>query len=251
MLPVLTFYEPAPTWVLAVGLFVGLSVLVLTILRSLRVRGRAWWFLLLCWTPIGVLFVLSQWRPVYLERALLPAALFYLVCIAWLLTEAGLPKVVELAVALMLAVGCGGSLVRHFTYSGFPRPAFQQAVAYLAAEIEPGDRVVHTNKLTYFPMYVYAPNLSGVFLADPPGSPQDTLAYPTQEALGLFATPTVDEAMEGAKRLWLVYFLREVEEVEDSGGRHPVLERVGEDFILVDQRYFDDLVLARFERREE
>jgi hypothetical protein len=55
--------------------------------------------------------------------------------------------------------------------------------------------VVHTNKLTYLPMRYYAPDLPGVFLADPPGSPQDTLARPTQEALGFFATPTITEAV--------------------------------------------------------
>jgi len=246
MLPVLTFYEPAPVWVLGVGLFAGLLVLVLSILRSVRMRGRGWWFLIAAWVPVGALFAVSQWRPVYLERALLPSALFYLLTLAWLLMDARLPRAIRALVGVLLIVGYSGSLVQHFTYFGFPRPRFEQAVAFLEAEIQPGDRVVHTNKLTYFPMLVYGPQLDGVFLADPAGAPQDTLAYPTQEALGIFATQTLDEALESATRVWLITFEREIAEVERSSGNHYVLEHIQADYQLVDEWHFDDLIIGHY-----
>lgn len=246
MSPVLTFYEEVrQVWLLGLGFFVSLLLLVLLILRVWRARSRAGRFLLLCWVPIASLFLVAQWRPIYLERALLPSALFYLVAVGWLLVRGSLPRPVNVGLTVLLAVTTAGMLRYHYAYVGFPRPPFREAAAYLQKHVEMGDVVVHTSKLTYFPMYVYAPDLPGEFLADPPGSPQDTLAYPTQEALGIFATPTVAEAAGDADRVWLVYFPREVEQM---GGQHPALAWLEAHFVEVKQARFGDLVVALYRR---
>ena len=112
------------------------------------------------------------------------------------------------------------------------------------------DAVVHTNKLTYFPMHVYAPELDGTFLADPPGSPQDTLANPTQEALGVFATSTIAEAVGEAQRVWLIYFSREVEEVQALGAEHPTLSWLADGFVEVEREWFGDLIVALYRRED-
>ena len=250
MFPVLTFYEPTPAWLLGLGLFAGLALLALLALRVWRTRSRAGWFLLLCWVPVLLLFVVSQWRPVYLERALLPSALFYLVAAGWLLARGGLPRLLRLGLAALLVVTTAGSLGRHYTYAQFPRPPFQQVVNYLQGHVAPDDVVVHTNKLTYFPMRVYDPDLAGVFLADPPGSPQDTLALPTQEALGIFATPAITSAAGTAQHLWLVYFPREVEEARAVGMEHPALTWLQGRFVEVDREQFADLVVAHYRRAD-
>lgn len=247
MLPVLTFYEPAPFWVLSLGLLVSLLLGILTPLRICRTRSQAGRFLLLGWAPALTLFLLSLWRPLYLERALLPSALLYLAAWGWLLGQGGLPRLVRLGLTTLLAVAILGSLLTHYTYVGFPRPPFQEAAAYLRSGLAPGDAVVHTNKLTYFPMRVHAPDLPGAFLADPPGSPQDTLAYPTQQALGIFATPTITQAVGEAGRAWLVYFPREVQEM---GENHPALAWVKDRFVLLEETRFSDLVVALYQRQE-
>jgi mannosyltransferase len=260
MFPVLTFYEPAPIWLLGMGLFTCLFLLVLLALRAWRTRSRASWFLMLCWVPVLLLLLVSHWRPVYLERALLPSALFYLVAAGWLLARGRLPRPLHLGLASMLVVTTAGSLGIHYTYAGFPRPPFPEAAAYLQSHIEPADSVVHTNKLTYFPVHYYAPDLPGTFLADPPGSPQDTLARPTQEALGVFATPTITEAVGEAERVWLVYFPREVAEVQAMGAEHPALAWLegrpstgsstgsGRRFVRAGQERFGDLTVALYRR---
>ncbi len=249
MQPVLTFYEPAPAWVLALGLFAGLLLVALLALRIGHSRSRAGWFLLLWGAPIVLLFAVSQWRAVYLERALLPSALFLLVAAGWLLSQGWLPSWLRLGLAALLGLATAGSLWSHVTYSGFPRPPFPQAAAYLEGRLERGDVVVHTNKLTYFPMRVYAPQQEAVFLADPPGSPQATLAYPTQEALGIYATATISEAADGADQLWLVYFPREVAETEALLGAHPALSWLeGAGFVEAEGARFGDLVVALYRR---
>ena len=249
MLPALTFYEPAPIWLLGLGLFTSILLLILLALQVWRARSRAGWFLLLCWVPVLSLLLVSCWRPLYLERALLPSGLFYLLAVGWLLVQAGLPRPLRLGVVVLLVMTSAGSLGVHYSYAAFPRPPFQSAVSYLQAQVKPGDAVVHTNKLTYFPMRFYSPDLPGVFLADEPGSPQDTLAYPTQEALGIFATSTITEAVEIAERVWLVYFPREVEEVRSMGIDHPVLAWLEGRFAVMEQERFSDLVVALYRRK--
>ena len=245
MLPVFTFYETPALWSLWLGLFVGLVLLALLIVRTWRTRSRSGWFLLLCWVPIVVLFAVAQWRPVYLERALLPSALFYLVAVGWLLARGGLPRLLNAGLVVLLVVTVIGSLVGHYTYARFPRPPFREAVAYLQERVEPDDALVHTNKLTFFPMHVYAPDLVGEFLADRPGSPEDTLALPTHEALGIFATLTMTEAVGTAERVWLVYF---TEEMEQRGEDHPALTWLEGRFVELEQERFNDLVVALYRR---
>jgi 4-amino-4-deoxy-L-arabinose transferase-like glycosyltransferase len=208
MLPILTFYEPAPPWLLGLGLFVGLLLAALLALRAWRTRSRAGWFLLLCWAPILLLLLLSQWRPIYLERALLPSALFYLVAVGWLLVRGGLPNFLRLGLVALLAVSTAGSLWVHYTYARFPRPPFEQLTAFLRAKTAPGEVVTHDNKLTFFPAYYYDPDLPQVFCPDMPGTGSDTLALPTQEALGLFATPVSQTVTGDVGGVWYVAFSR-------------------------------------------
>jgi 4-amino-4-deoxy-L-arabinose transferase-like glycosyltransferase len=251
LFPIFTFYEPAPLWLLGLGLLTGVLTLALLGLRIFRTRSRAGWFVLLCWVPVLSLFLVSQLRPIYLERALLPAALFYLVAVAWLLARGKLPRPMQLGLVGLLAAGVAGSLAVHFTYAGFPRPPFPKAVGYLRDRAAPGDAVVHTNKLTFFPMHAYAPELPGVYLADPPGSPQDTLARPTQEALGLIASSTITDAVGGAGRVWLVYFPREMQEARAQGAEHLALAWLEARAVPAAEERIEDLVIATYQMEEE
>jgi len=251
MLPVFTFYEPAPLWLMGLEMFVGLLLLTLLVLQAWRTRARAGWFLLLCWSPLlGMSFLSLLWKPVYLERALVPSALFYLVALGWLVVRGRLPRPLRLGLVVLVVAVTAWSLLTHYTYVGFPRPPFPEAAAYLRSRVEPADAVVHTNKLTYLPMHYYDPGLPGEFLADPPGSPQDTLSRPTQEALGIFATATITEAVGGAERVWLVYFTREVAEARAVGGEPPTLSWMEGRFALVERERFADLVVALYRRED-
>jgi hypothetical protein len=151
--------------------------------------------------------LVSLWRPVYLERALLPAALFYLVAVGWLLARGGLPRALRLGLVVLLLAATAGSLGVHYTYARFPRPPFRQLTAFLQTQMELEGIVVHDNKLTFFPAYYYDPNLPQTFCPDPPGG-SDTLAPPTQEALGLFASPISQTVASDGVGVWYVAFER-------------------------------------------
>ena len=217
MVPVLTFYEPAPAWLLILGLFTSTLLLALLGLRAWRARSRAGWFLLLCGVPILSLMLVSRWRPVYLERALLPSALFYLCAVGWLLVQGGLPRLLRLGLAALLAMTTAASLGVHYTYARFPRPPFDRMNAVLRSRMMPGEVVVHDNKLTFFPAHYYDPLLPQTFCPDLPGLGSDTLALPTQEALGLFATPISQTVASGVEGVWYVGFDRTWEEYRALG----------------------------------
>jgi hypothetical protein len=223
-----------------------LLLLVLLVLQIWRSQSPAGRFLLLAWIPVVSLLLISQWRPLYLERALLPSALFYLVAVGWLLTQERLPRVVRLGLVVLLAASSLGSLSMHYTYAGFPRPPFQEAAAHLRANVEANDAIVHTNKLTYLPMHYYGPDVSGVFLADPSGSPQDTLTRPTQEALGLFATSSITMAVGGADRVWLVQFPQEIREAQILTGKHLALDWVQRRFVRTGEKQFGDIAITLY-----
>lgn len=248
MLPVLTFYEPVPVWMLVVGLFTGLLSLVLIALRAWRNRCRSSWFLLLSWVPIITLFITSQWRPLYLERALLPSALFYLVPLGCMVAEGNLPTLMRWGLCALLAVCTIGSLANHYTYSGFPRPPFEEAAAYLQTGVKPGDVVIHSNKLTYLPMQVYAPSLPARFIADPPGSPQDTLAGPTQEALGISSVSTITGAIGTADGVWLVYFEKELAELSTGDIQEHPVNWMETRFVRTAQKRLDGLTMRSYRR---
>jgi len=206
MFPVLTFYEPSPMGLLGLGLFLSVAILALLAMRAWQARSRAGWFLALCWVPVLLLLLVSQWRPVYLARALLPSALFYVVAVGWLLVRGGLPRPLYLGVVVLLVVATAGSLGNHYAYARFPRPPFDRLDALLRTRIAPGEVVVHDSKLTFFPAHYYDPSLRQVFCPDLPGTSADTLALPTQEALGLLATPISQTVVAGVAGVWYVAF---------------------------------------------
>jgi len=206
MFPVLTFYEPSPMGLLGLGLFLSIAMLVLLAIRAWQVPSRAGWFLVLCWVPVLLLLLVSRWRPVYLARALLPSALFYVVAVGWLLVRGGLPRPIHLGLVVLLVVATAGSLGNHYAYARFPRPPFDRLNALLRTRMAPGEVVVHDSKLTFFPAHYYDPSLRQVFCPDLPGTGADTLALPTQEALGLLATPISQTVVAGVEGVWYVAF---------------------------------------------
>jgi len=221
-----------PLGLVSIILFLSLLILILTLYRVVRVRGRdrqtkegIYLLLILALAPVIVAFLLSQFKSIYIIRGLLPAAAVYYILVAKILTEAQLPARLPKRVAwlllspvvLLLAI----SLAYHYTYARFPRPPFDKAVTYLQENYQSGDAIVHDNKLTFFPCHYYDRELPQAFMADPPGSGSDTLAMPTQEALGLLAGQTMEDATAGSQRVWFVIFQRAFAEYEGLGHPQP------------------------------
>jgi 4-amino-4-deoxy-L-arabinose transferase-like glycosyltransferase len=250
--------QSLPSWLLPLALFFSLLVLAVVILELVRRRTApgprlsfpAPYSLLLSLTvfPVLLTFLVSQVRPVYIVRALLPSALTYYMLVVGVLVVGSAPKPVKWGLLLPSAVIAAASLVNHYGYAQFPRPPFDEAAAYLSAHYRPTDVIVHSNKLTFLPTHYYDRSLPQAFIADEPGGAADTLAYPTQQALGLFATPDIAAATQGHERVWFVIFSRAVAEYRAAGyPDHPDRLWLQSRYRQVERVSFSDLDVYHYE----
>ena len=252
--------QSLPGWLLPPALFFTLLIAALMVFHLARRpgladarpgSGEARWvslFLLLTVVPILLIFLVSQVRPVYIVRALLPSALTYYVLVATTLVVGEVPRPIKWALLVPAVAIVTASLWNHYTYAQFPRSPFDQAATFLRSHRQAGDAIVHSNKLTFLPTHYYDRSLPQAFIADEPGSPSDTLAYPTQEALGLFATPDLETATRGHDRVWFVIFRRAVDEYREGGQPdHPHRMWLERHYNLISVTSFNDLDLYEYQ----
>ena len=259
--------QSLPGWLLPPALFFSLLLVILlarAMVRELvgRRRGHrtpavsaaptpsAHYPLLLSLTlmPALLIFTVSQLRPVYIVRALLPSALAYYLLLAAVLTHDRLPRTLKRGLLLCCTVIAVASLWNHYTYAQFPRSPFDQAAVFLRAHHQPGDVIVHSNKLTFFPTHAYDRALPQAFIGDEPGSPSDTLAYATQQTFGLFAVPDIESATQGHERVWFVMFRRAADEYRAAGyADHPQRIWLEQHYTLVSVTSFNDLNVYEYQ----
>ncbi len=194
--------------------------------------------------PIALMWLVSQWRPVFLTRALLPSGLMLYVALAWLLTCARLPRPILAVLLVPWIATIFVGLVTHYTWNTFPRPPFNNADAWIAEHWQDGDRVIHANKLTMLPMFYYNRSLSQRYIADVPGSGEDTLALPTQQTLHLIADESVQTAAAGSHRIWFVIFR---EQIDQLGGVSPDVQWLDDHYRRLLTQPFNDLLIYLYE----
>ncbi len=200
------------------------------------------------------LWLVSQvLTPVYLDRALVAQGVLLYIALAWLLVRGGLPRSIAVLVTVAWLIVAGAGYVFQVTWRTFPNPPFQEAVAYLRANTTPGDMIVHSNKLTMLPMVYYDRALPQAYMADRPGSGEDTLALPTQEVLGLIGQHCLPEALARAERVWLVIFAQEEEEYLSLPGveAHPHLDWLRTHYDQGQAVAFEDLLLIPFSNPDD
>ncbi len=185
--------------------------------RSESDRNPLFFALWLAGAPVLLMWLVSQIQPVYLERALLPSALMLYIALAWMFTRSGFPRPVAVVLAMIGFTLSGIGLYYHYTWNSFPNSPFEQAAQYIQSQFEDGDVIIHQNKLSALPMIYYNRNLPQRYLADIEGSPEDTLARPTQEALQLLANACIQSAARDARRIWFVLFSDAPRQYEAAG----------------------------------
>lgn len=248
--------EAVPGWLLGAGLFAVTLTIAWVLLigwknrARLRGYGRAGsWSLIIGLTLLPVLlnFAISQIQPVYIIRSLLPSAWAYYVLLAAIGVSPFTPNRIRYTTGGLLIGVMAAALMNHYAYHGFPRVPAAELTAMIRSEIREGGVVVHANKGTFFPMVYFDRALPQQFLADEPGSPDDTLAYPTQEALGLFAALDLETAAADAAQIWYVIFRVDVDEYADHNLIHPDVAWLQKKYHLTSTQLVDDVVVYRFD----
>ncbi|MFQ5410047.1 MAG: glycosyltransferase family 39 protein [Anaerolineales bacterium] len=212
---VFTYNLPLPGGMagLGLGLFVGLVAALVSVravlgaARSGSSAGRgALWLLYLGLAPFGLMFIVSQWFPVYVERALLASSGMYLLGLAGGLFGAALPRLPATITVAALGIVATAGTFTYFTYAGFPYAPYDRLAEYLASDAVAGTVTVHSNKLTFLPTHFYNPANRQAFVADAPGSGDDTFAPETQAVIGVRESDSVKDAVGDAERVLFVIF---------------------------------------------
>jgi len=198
--------------------------------------------------PVLLMWLVSQVRPVYLERALLPSALLLYLFIGWMLAGEVIPRVLSRLLVIPLFILFSVGIYFQYTWSTFPNSPFNTVTEQIESQWQPGDIIIHQNKLSALPMIFYGPELTQTYIGDPPGSPQDTLALPTQETLGWLANECVQEAAHGATRIWWIEFERVATQAEAAGRSEyrQALEWLNSYFTAIETMTVNDLILTLY-----
>ena len=250
---VLLFHTNLPLtgiW-LSVGAVVSVEALVLVLLearKNWRTDKNIILLAALAGVPPLLLFAASYlMRPVFVTRGFLAAALGYLGLAGWTITR-GWRRGGPLILAGFV-IGAVIALPVHYTFNEFPRSPFQQAVTYLQTNLQPGEVVVHDNKLSYFPAHYYAPGLAQQFLPDEAGSHNDTFAPASKQAMQIFPATDLVSAVGNSQRVDFVVFQATIDEYRGMGKLdHPALAWLDAHYRLIEQRAFGDLLLYRYEK---
>jgi len=245
---------PLPDELIPLAAFGALFSLVLVVYGLIRARGPAAIALPAAFAlaPPALLFIASYvMRPVFVPRAFIFSLVAYALLIGWLTVRPPLPGFGVVLLAGFIAPALI-SLPSYYTYQSFPRSPFPEAVSELPQSIRPNERIVHDNKLSYFPMVVYDPDLPMVFLADEPGSHNDTLAAESAAALGLTPLASIEDAVGSSDGVWFVVFQRALDEYRALGlTNHPVIEWLNQHYAQLERRPVGDLWLLHYGPSDE
>jgi mannosyltransferase len=187
-------------------------------------------------------------RPLFVPRAIMLSSLIYYALAGRIVSDAR-NRPIALFVCLLILLPAVAVLPSQYSFESFPRSPFQDAANDLAFLSKDGDVIVHDNKLSYFPMHFYQPHLRQEFIADEPGSHNDTLAVGTQQAMGIFPVPDLQTAIGNTARVWFVVFERAIEEYTTIGySNHPQLAWLMERFAIANLHTYNDLLIYEFTR---
>ncbi len=243
-------FLPQPIIVTAIILILSLQALGMMGLQFWKNRTDRRIKILLAWAliPPILLFITSYlMRPVFVPRAFITSGIFtYLlagVLAQTTIQEVGRQSFIKSGVIpLLFMLVSLISLPNLYRFDEFPRSPFRQAAGQLAPVCQSDCLVVHDNKLSYFPMVVYQPDLAQAYIRDEPGTHNDSLAIQSQIAMGRMASTSSIEAAGGKQEVYLIVFDRALYEYKELGLEiAPCLKSLQDEYELIDIESVGDL----------
>ena len=255
LLVVFTSNVPLPAlWILP-ALTIAILVLVIGLMQTIRAKydinkANGLWVLYLSFAPPSLLFLFSQWIPVYIERALLPSGMFFCIWLAWVVQNTKLHPAGRVLTSVMLTATFGVGLYQHVMYQGFPYGPFKELTVYLRENANPNDVILHSNKLSILPAMYFDRNLPQTFIGDPPGGSTDTLAPATQQVLNIEAEADVASAVGDSERVWYIIYQRSIDEYVQAGKTtHSDIEYLDSKYILETKTVWNDLLILLYAKK--
>lgn len=241
---------------LILGLLFALLIIAFAMFQNyLAIKNKtpntnhALWLFYLSFTPPLLLWVISQFVPVYIERALLPAHAIFCIWLAWSLTETKAPKFIQSFVMIMILTCSVIGFYQHLSYKGFPYAEFNEINKSIESRFRDGDVIIHSSKLSYLPTFYFDSMLPQGFIIDPPSSSVDTLAPATREILELTEYIDIEQATINATRVWFIIYQNSIDEyILRSETNHPHLEYLNEHLTQVSMETWDGLQIFLYQK---
>ena len=247
---------PLPADSIAPALFVSLVVATIGLIQTIKANHslatrKGFWLLYLSFAPPLLLFLFSQWQPVYIERALLPSGTVFCIWIAWVVTSTNLAKPIRWILVLLLGIASLLGIFQHVTYRDIPYGPFKELAVSLQERTEVGDVIVHASKMSMLPTMFFDRTLSQEYIDDPAGSGQDTLALPTQQVLGIQGQSNIESAVHDAKRVWLVLFERDRAGFEADPQPESIFQYLDVNYSLESIETWDGLRVLLYAKKQQ
>jgi len=256
----LTVYAELSAEGLLLGLAGSTALLTLALLTwfmalrrpASRQQARSAALIVALWLgPMALMWLVSQLQPVFLERSLIASATMLYGFIGWSISHARTPRPLRGLMGLIFLGLSVLGLATQYSLETFPYSPVHRLIDAVRGDWRADDRLIHINKLSALPGRYYGPELTQRYLADPVGAAEDTLALPTQEALGFLADPDLPTAAGDAPRLWIVIYARAEREYAATGRPEWAealawLDQAG--YARAEMRAFNDLLLYRYDR---
>jgi hypothetical protein len=136
------------------------------------------------------------------------------------------------------------SLPFFYEFQSFPRSSFLE-LNNLIDNFAPQEYVIHDNKLSFFPTIFYGERDRTQYLQEPKGSPNDTLAYPSQIAIGYLASENIEKFLNEDKLLFIV-FQKTLDEYAENNLSHPVIAILQKEYSEEKIYSVGDLVIMEY-----
>jgi len=245
---------PLPKNWLMPGLFISLTCVTLCIYQTIRASLRksngyktGLLLMYLSFAPAILLWLVSQWTPVYIDRALLASHAIFCIWMAWVLIKTAMPDVIRLLMSAAVLVGAVVGLSYYYTNEGNPIDAHKTMDAYLREHMQGNDIIIHSNKLSYLPAFYHGPDLPMLYIIDEPGSMNDTLSLSTRRVLGLNYAEDIESAVGHSETVWLIIYESAINDYTSAGySTHPDLAYLDQHYQLVSVNNWSHVLLYEY-----
>ena len=242
---------PLPGIWLWIGIFLGLEILAILLIETFKIRGETGIvFLALITLGLPVLLVIGSYliRPIFVPRAFILASMSFYGLAGGAIVAGWKKGGGKILLGGLLAAALIG-LPAQAEFNSFPRSPFEEAAKDLAGRVKANELVVHDNKLSYFPFRFYQPDLRSSFVADEPGSGNDTFALDSQKAMAIFPAQDLETAVGNSQGIYFVLFNQAIQDYKAIGVvRHPALDWLDQHYHFVDHMTYNDLEVFYYTR---
>ena len=203
--------------------------------------------LLLFFSP-AILFVLSFIvKPVFVPRIFILSSVWFFILFSVFVEKNLQNHLGKISLGLFILISII-SLPFYYQFNTFPRSTYKD-LTYTLESFGSERVIVHDNKLSFFPTMFHKERDNSYYLQDQPDSPNDTLAYDSQLALGYIASENIQQFLE-LDSLVFVVFQKTLDEYSQINFNHPVVEILQTEFQEVEDYTVGDIVIYKFEEKK-